>query len=279
MSSSSEALVVEHYAHGTLERSILGALLAAGKDLDHLDPVELSSMDEFHIGGREATAHLTLLLGLAPGAYVLDVGCGIGGPSRYVAGELHCRVAGIDLTEEFVQVAASLSRRAGMGGSVSYRCASALNIPFEGAAFDGAYMIHVGMNIHDKAALFREIRRVLKAGASFGIYDVMREREGELSFPLPWAGNAETSFVESRDTYRRWLEDAGFRVEVENNRREYAIEFFTQMRERIAANGGKAPVLGINVIMGADWPQKISNLTANLQHGFVGPVEMVARAR
>jgi len=36
-------------------------------------------------------------------------------------------------------------------------------MPFEQGAFDGAYMIHVGMNIADKAGIFREVRRVVKA--------------------------------------------------------------------------------------------------------------------
>ena len=46
---------------------------------------------------------------LRPGMHLLDVGCGIGGPARYFA-ERGCQVTGIDLTEEFVRVAESLTR-------------------------------------------------------------------------------------------------------------------------------------------------------------------------
>jgi ubiquinone/menaquinone biosynthesis C-methylase UbiE len=101
------------------------------------------------------------------------VGCGIGGPSRYIAETYGCRVTGIDLTDEFVRTAQALARRTSLAGRIDYRQASALDLPFAPGTFDGAYMMHLGMNIEDKAALFTEIRRVLKDNATFGIYDVM----------------------------------------------------------------------------------------------------------
>jgi ubiquinone/menaquinone biosynthesis C-methylase UbiE len=111
-------------------------------------------------------------------------------------------------------------------------------------------MLHVGMNIEDKAKLFSEARRVLKLGGSFGIYDVMRESsEGDLRFPAPWAASAETSFVESAATYRQLLEGADFRVQSELSRREFAIEFFNRMRVRAAQSGGP-PALGLHILMG-----------------------------
>ena len=45
-------------------------------------------------------------------------------------------------------------------------------------------MMHV-MNIADKTALFKEVNRVLRPGAKFGVYDVMRTGSGALSFLNP----------------------------------------------------------------------------------------------
>src|SRR5262249_19214206 len=157
---------------------------------------------EFHIGGRQATIDFAAELGAAHGAALLDIGSGLGGASRYFAHVLGCRVTGIDLTAEYVRVADALSARTGLGKLGSYRQGSALALPFEPGTFDGAYMLHVGMNIADKAALFAEVRRVCKPRGLFGIYDVMRERDGDLAFPVPWAMSPETSFVESAATYR-----------------------------------------------------------------------------
>jgi SAM-dependent methyltransferase len=132
------------------------------------------------------------------------------------------------------------------------------------------------MNIEDKAALFREVWRVLKPGGVFGIYDVMREGEGDFSFPVPWATTADTSFVVSAADYRRLLEEAGFTVSKERNRREFAIEFFREMRARAARSGGPPP-LGLHILMGAASPEKVANMIGNLERGLLGPTEIICR--
>jgi ubiquinone/menaquinone biosynthesis C-methylase UbiE len=271
-----EQTVAQHYTHGALERAILAALVASGKDPSHLDLADLAPVDEFHIGGRRATVEFAEQLELRPGMRLLDVGSGLGGASRYFAHERGCTVVGVDLTAEYVAVAESLARRVGLGALVSYRQGSALSLPFEAGSFDGAYMLHVGMNIEDKAKAFAEVRRILKPRGVFGIYDVMREREGELGFPVPWASSAETSFVVSAEAYRPLLESAGFTVEKQRSRREFAIEFFRDMRTRTAQ--GAPPPLGLHILMGQTSPQKVGNMIDNLERGLIAPTELVCRA-
>jgi ubiquinone/menaquinone biosynthesis C-methylase UbiE len=273
---STERDVSEHYAHGALERAIFEALRAAGKNPDRLTHADLSPVDEFHIGGRQATVDFAEQLAPRPQMYLLDIGCGLGGASRYFATEHGCRVTGIDLTDEYVRVAQALSQRVGLGGQVSYRQGSALSLPFPRRTFDGAYMLHVGMNIADKATVFAEVRRVLKPGASFGIYDVMRESDGAFSYPVPWATTAETNFIETAATYKGLLADAGFEIVKERSRRDFAVEFFRQMRARMAQSG-PAP-LGIQILMGATAPQKVANMTSLLDKGIISPTEIVARS-
>jgi len=78
-----EQSLARHYTHGSLEPAILEALAAAGKDLDRLAPSDLAPVDEFHIGGRQATADLAAQVGFGSGLHLLDIGCGLGGASRY----------------------------------------------------------------------------------------------------------------------------------------------------------------------------------------------------
>jgi len=80
-----EQSVARHYMHGSLEPAIFEALTAAGKDLDRLAPSDLAPVDEFHIGGRQATADLAAQIELGAGLHLLDIGCGLGGASRYFA--------------------------------------------------------------------------------------------------------------------------------------------------------------------------------------------------
>ena len=268
-----EQQVAAHYTRGKLEERILGALRSAGKNLEQLRPGDVAPIDNFHVGGEQATADLAGFMGLRAGMHLLDVGCGIGGPARFFAGQ-GCHVTGVDLTEEFVRTAQSLTSMLKLEEYAQFRQGSALDLPFEPGTFDGAYMIHVGMNIADKAGVFREVARVLKGGGRFAIFDIMSSGNGALQFPLPWAADPATSFVASVEDYRRALETAGFRIDHQRERRQFALEFTKTMMERIAAS--PVPVLGVHVLMGEQAPVMMKNVMAGIGSGALEPVELVA---
>jgi len=273
---SSEAKVAGHYTRGKLEETILQAVALTGSDPGQLKAKDLATVDEFHVGGLEATRELGAQMELGPGLRVLDVGSGIGGPARYFAAEHQCKVTGIDLTEEFVQVARSLTRRAKLDHLAEFVQASALDLAFPVETFDRAYMIHVGMNIADKTGVFREVRRVLKPGGMFVIFDILRAGGGEIAYPVPWALNEETSFVADLKSYRDALEKAGFRVERDRGRRAFGIDFTERMIAR-GAQGGQ-PALGLHLLMGDLASVMIKNVLTMMKQGVLEPVELYARA-
>ena len=116
-----EETVAQHYTHGALERAVLDALRAAGKDPDRLEPGDLAPVESSTSAAARRRSRLANKLGATPGMRLLDIGSGLGGASRNFAHALGCTVAGIDLTEEYVQVAQALSVRTGLAGQVSYR--------------------------------------------------------------------------------------------------------------------------------------------------------------
>ena len=142
-----EERVARHYTQGDLGAAVLKALRAAGKDLDRLTLEDLAPVDEFHVRGRAATMELGAGLELTPAMHVLDVGSGIGGPSRHLAAAYGCRITGLDLTEEYCRVATMLAERVGLAAQVSYRQGNALAMRFDDGTFAAAYTQHVAMNI------------------------------------------------------------------------------------------------------------------------------------
>jgi len=266
--------VAEHYSRPQLDETILGAMKRAGLDKEKLTPTDLAAVDEFHVGGLEATKAFTEFMGLKPGMKVLDVGCGVGGPARYFAAEHGVRVTGIDLTEEFVRAAISLTKLLHLEDAAKFEQGSALAMPFAAGSFDAAYMFHVGMNIADKNALFQDVARVLKPGAKFAIYDVMRTNDDPISYPVPWAASGATSFVVKIEGYRKALEAVGFEVVHERERREFGIDFFERNIARTAQGG--PPILGLQLLMGERAPQMMQNVLGGMRHGIFEPVEMVA---
>jgi len=278
---STEAKVAGHYGRAQLEELILAAAAREGKDLESLTAGDLAAVDEFHVGGLEATQELAKGMELRAGLRLLDVGSGLGGPARYFAAKHGCRVTGIDLMEEFVRVAGSLTKRTKLDGLVEFRQGSALELPFERDAFDRAYMIHVGMNIADKAGIFREVRRVLKPEGLFTIFDIMRTGDGRsgdgaIRYPVPWALSEETSFVATVKEYRDALQGAGFRIAQERGRGPFAIAFTERMMARMAQGG--PPALGLHLLMGEKTPVIVGNILATMKEGVLEPVELHARA-
>jgi SAM-dependent methyltransferase len=271
---SVEAGLTEHYTHGGLEAALLAALAAMGKDVEHLSPADLMGADEFHVGGAAATKELAAQLGLRPGMAVLDIGSGLGGPARQMAG-FGCHVTGIDLTPEYVEVAESLTRRMGMSGQVAFRQANADRLAFPDGSFDGVTLLHVGMNVPDKAGMFAAIHQVLKPGGFFAIYDVMRVGAGEIAFPMPWSAGPATSFVETPEAYRAGLVAAGFEIGSQRDRGDFARAFFAAQRARQAEAG--PPPISLGLVLGMTGPKKIANLAGMIAGGVLAPYEIIAR--
>lgn len=268
--------VSEHYQHGDLLQAIGTALGQLGKSPADVTVQDLAPVDEFHVGGRAATEHLLKPLHLDGSHHLLDVGCGLGGAARYVAETYRSSVTGVDLTEEYISTGQALCEWVGLDQQISLQQGNALALPFEDESFDGAYMLHVGMNIADKAQLFTEISRVLRPGASFALYDIMRMEAGELTYPVPWASDQSISQLATLQQYIEALLRAGFEILIENNRRDFSLQFFDKLRARAVAGNPPSP-LGLHTVMKESAPVKIKNMVGGITANFIAPVELIAR--
>lgn len=255
-----------HYTSGDLKARIEGMLASAGTSIESATPDQMAMFDQFHVRGVHATRELADLAGFQPGQHILDVGSGIGGSSRFLNQAVGCRVTGIDLTNEFVELANGLSGRRGLT-DVRFVHGSALEMPFEDGTFDGAWMQHVNMNIEDKAKLFAEVRRVLKPGATFVMHEVLADKADQPHFPVPWSRTAEGSHIVREPAFRSALEGAGFRVDEWIDETQGSIEWFRAMFARIGESG--PPPINVGVLLGPEFPVMGANANASMEEGLI----------
>lgn len=274
---SLEEVVAAHYGRTDVMARIEAALRESGKDPAKPTVDDLAGVDEFHARSRDATVELADWLPAAVTTEVLDIGSGLGGPARFLAATRGLRIVGVDLTPDYVDAATELTRRCGLADRARFLTANALDLPFEDGAFAAAYTQHVAMNISDKTALYAEAARVLRPGATFVIYDILRGSGGTVLYPTPWSADGSTSFLVDPPELLRLLDQAGFAVEEHRDLREASATWFE--RRAAAAAAGKRPPLTIGLLLGQLFAPAFANLLANLRSGAVVPTMLRAVRR
>jgi ubiquinone/menaquinone biosynthesis C-methylase UbiE len=268
--------VQEHYSESdSLADAIASSLRAVGIDPERVSTADLAPVDEFHIRGRTATLELADAMGVDAETSVLDIGSGLGGAARTLA-EVHgCAVTGIDLTPSFCATAAELSGWTGLDDRTTFRVGDACALPFDDHSFDAAMTVHAVMNIADKAAVYREARRVLKPGGVFATYDVLQGEGGDVQFPVPWARDASISHLATPSEMLALLAGAGFEVLDESDSTEESLAWFQELAARIAEHG--PPPVSFGVFLGADFSEMAANQIANLTEHRIRTVSYLCR--
>ena len=259
------------YSTGASRQAIEQALVAAGKDLDHLRPADLALLEDFHTMGRIATTELADLAGITSDDEVLDAGSGIGGTARYVAERCRCHVTAVDLTAEYCQTARWLNQLAGLDDRITVRQADVTDLPFEDATFTLMFSQHVQMNVADKQLLYGEARRVLADGGRLAVWDIITGGDREPDFPVPWADRPEYSHLTTPGRLRTAIETAGLEIEQWNDLTGQAA---AMMRALLTLP--PSPI-GLQAFV-PGFQAKARNLTAALADGRLRAIQGLARA-
>ena len=259
------------YSTGLSRRNIEQALIAAGKDLNHLQPADLAVFEDFHTLGRIATTQLADLAEITNNDHVLDAGSGIGGTARFLADKFGCRVTAVDLTAEYCDTARWLNRLVGLDDQISVRQGDVTELPFANADFHVVISQHVQMNVADKTRLYQQAHRVLMPGGRLAIWDITSGAPRHLDYPLPWADQPGLSHLLPAEQLRATIDAAGFSVVAWNDLTEQAGPLMSTF---LSAPPGP---LGLHTFVD-DFAEKANNLVRALSDGRLRVTQGLAQA-
>ena len=153
-----------------------------------------------------------MLDGLATeGRRILDIGCGIGGPAMEMVEAHGAVVTGIDLEPPLIERAKQSAASRGLSDRCKFQVVEAGRLPFDDCSFDIVVTAGAITQTADKAAIFRECRRVLCPGGWLSCYDWTRP-DGDYSDDMRYWFKMEglTYALETIDDYARHLAECAY---------------------------------------------------------------------
>ena len=141
--------------YGNFQEQILAAVRREtyGEDIGQNSWITTNEYDTFYSW-----------LGLAPGAHVLEIASGSGGPALYLAKKFKCRITGVDINEEAIKTASQSAVDARIA-DVKFQLADVdQRLPFEDGTFEAVMCTDSMNHFRDRLSYFREWCRVLITG-------------------------------------------------------------------------------------------------------------------
>ncbi len=218
---------------------------------DPIDVEQLVQFDQYHYLGTAAVDEAIVRLGLDGSQRVLEVGSGIGGPSRHLGHRTGCHMTALELQRDLHETGLELTRRCGLEARVEHRCVNVLD-GVDGR-FDALVSWLTFLHIPDRERLYRRCHEALAPGAGMYVEDYFARGELTDAERESLAREVFCEHVPSLDDYREQLAAAGFeRLELIDMTAEWRAfvearhAAFRDRRERNLALHGPAVVDGLD---------------------------------
>ena len=210
--SEEEALIYDWRIY-----SIRKALEQRGKATGALsiqDLLDLGHLEHFHYFGSKACDRAIETLKLNSTSRVLDIGSGVGGPARYISHKTGCQIQGVELREDFNNIARELTKRVGLHQKIQYLTGSILSPQVMNAlelnSFDSVVSFLCFLHIKDRQALLDACFRFLTEGGRIYIEDYVANAPLTPDIQATLRDVVQAPYVPTRDVYRHHFEQAGF---------------------------------------------------------------------
>jgi 2-polyprenyl-3-methyl-5-hydroxy-6-metoxy-1,4-benzoquinol methylase len=175
-----------------------------------LAPTDLEALDQLHYEGHDAVDHAVRVLGIEPGAEVLDVGSGLGGPARWLADRHGLRVTALELQPDLHECAVRLTERCGLDDRIVHLQGDILAQDAVGKRHDALVSWLVFLHIPDRERLLKRCRALLRPRGGLYIEDFyVRQTLSDRDRELLREDVACTHLVDEA-RYRQELLAAGF---------------------------------------------------------------------
>lgn len=146
----------------------------------HMRFLELLWGDGYLSPGGPAEVERVLARVEIEGRRVLDLGCGSGGITLFIARRFNPgQIVGFDVELPVIEQARHRATKAGLAGQVEFTQGPPGSLPFPDESFDIVFSKDAMVHIADKEALFAEIFRVLKPGGTFAASDWLISHDDE----------------------------------------------------------------------------------------------------
>ncbi|KAL9125191.1 MAG: hypothetical protein Q9217_005562 [Psora testacea] len=115
--------------------------------------------------------YLAHMMQIREGMRVLDVGCGVGGPTREIAKFTGAKIVGLNNNDYQIERATQYAAKEGLSQQLSFTKGDFMQMSFPANSFDAVYAIEATVHAPSLEGVYSQIYRVLKPGGVFGVYE------------------------------------------------------------------------------------------------------------
>ena len=221
------------------------------KDNDPIKVEQLTPFDQYHYLGTDAVDESVHEIGLKKDMRVLEVGAGIGGPSRHLANSVGCHMTAMELQDDLNKTASALTKRCGLSDKVDHVCGDILKGAPNGEQFDALVSWLTFLHIPDRNRLYKKCYKALKPGAGIYVEDYFASAPLTESEQKDLAVHVYCERVPSMDDYRIELTDTGFEnirlVDMSKTWTEFVVD---RLQKFEAAHERNLNLHGVEIVEG-----------------------------